>query len=164
MEEKVLIAYYSWSGKTRRLALLIQEAVKGELFEVEPQDPYPSSYAATVQQAKKEIQAGYKPPLQRNLDSLKPYEIIFVGSPNWWSTIAPPVVTFLSVHDWSGKKVAPFVAHGGGGMGKIEREIAKLCPGATLLKGLAVYGQGVEKAREKLRVWLREIGLHFPFL
>lgn len=159
MEGKVLIAYYSWSGKTRHLALLIQEAVGGEVFEVEPQNSYPASYTATVQQAKKEIQAGYKPPLERNLDSLKPYSIIFVGSPNWWSTIAPPVATFLSAHDWSGKTVVPFITHGGGGMGKIEREIAKLCPGATLLKGLAVYGQEVEKSPGKVRAWLCEIGL-----
>lgn len=157
MEGKVLIAYYSWSGKTRRLALLIQEAVKGELFEIEPQDHYPSSYAATVQQAKRETQAGYRPPLHRNLDSLQPYSIIFVGSPNWWSTIAPPVMTFLATHDWSGKTVVPFATHGGGGMGRIEREIAKLCSGATLLRGLAISGQEVEKAQEKVKAWIREI-------
>lgn len=157
MERRVLIAYYSWSGKTRRLALLIQEATKGELFEVEPQNPYPSSYTATVQQAKREIQAEYKPSLRRNLDSLEPYSVIFVGSPNWWSTIAPPVATFLATHDWSGKAVAPFATHGGGGMGRIEREIGRLCSGATLLRGFAVHGQEVEKAQEKVRTWLYDI-------
>ena len=67
--------------------------------------PYPNSYNAVVDQAKKEIQAGYKPALQSTLDRIESYDTIFVGSPNWWSTIAPPVATFLSEYDLSGKTI-----------------------------------------------------------
>ncbi|NIV37833.1 MAG: flavodoxin, partial [Anaerolineae bacterium] len=103
--ERILIVYYSYSpsGNTRRIADLIRQEVGGTVHEIEPEAPYPRSYDATVDQAKGEIQSGYKPPLKSDLDSAKAYDTIFVGSPNWWSTIAPPVATFLSQHDLSGK-------------------------------------------------------------
>ena len=64
MAEHILIAYYTRTGNTRKIAQMIQDQVGGVSFEIIPEAPYPSSYNATVDQAGKEIKAGYRPPLK----------------------------------------------------------------------------------------------------
>ena len=160
-----LIVYYTYSpsGNTRRIADLIQQEVGGTIHQIEPEAPYPRSYDATVDQAKGEIRSGYKPPLRSAIDSVEPYDTVFVGSPNWWSTIAPPVATFLSEHDLSGKTVVPFCTHGGGGLGRIGAEIARLCPQSTVLSCFGVYGSGGADAQARVSAWLRSVGLSDSF-
>ena len=157
MAKQILIAYFSRSGNTQRIANLIQQQVGGTLYEIQPEVPYPPSYDAVVDQAKEEIQAGYKPALQSPLDHIEQYDMIFVGSPNWWDTIAPPVATFLSEHDLLGKTVIPFCTHGGGGLGRIGQDIAKLCPQSTILGSFEIYGSRTRNAQEKVSAWLRKI-------
>lgn len=96
MAKNILIAYFTYSGNTRTIANLIHNAIGGITFEVQPEVPYPNLYNAVVEQAKKEINTGYKPALKTDLDSTEAYDTIFIGSPNWWSTIAPLIATFLS--------------------------------------------------------------------
>lgn len=138
MAEPILIVYFSRSGNTRKIANLIQQAVGGTLHEIQPEAPYPNAYNAVVEQAKKEIQAGYKPALRLTLNHIEAYDAIFVGSPNWWNTLAPPVATFLAEHDLSGKTIAPSCTHGGGGLGKVAQDMAKLCPKSTVLSSFEV--------------------------
>jgi flavodoxin len=159
MAEHILIVYYSRSGNTRKIANLIHQEVGGTIHEIQPEVPYPDSYNAVLDQAKKEIQAGYKPALQSTLDHIESYDTIFVGSPNWWSTIAPPVATFLSEYDLSGKTIVPFCTHGGGGLGRIGKDIAKLCPQSTILSSFEIYGSGTENAQAKVSAWLRKVGM-----
>ena len=88
-----------------------------------------------------------------------PYDVIFVGSPCWWGTVAPPVATFLAAYDWSGKTVAPFMTHGGSRMGRSEDDIEKLCPGATLLGGLPVRGSAVKGSLDAVGKWIGGMNL-----
>jgi flavodoxin len=159
MAEHILIVYFSRSGNTRKIANLIHQEVGGTMYEIQPQVPYPNSYNATVDQAKKEIQAGYKPALRSTLDHVEAYDTIFVGSPNWWSTTAPPVATFLSEYDLSGKTIAPFCTHGGGGLGRIAQDIAKLCPQSSILSSFEIYESGTENAQAEVSAWLRKVGI-----
>lgn len=159
MTEPVLIVFFSRSGNTRAIANLIQQEVGGTLHELEIVTAYPPAYNAVVEQAKREIRTGYRPPLRSTLDNIEAYATVFVGTPNWWDTLAPPVATFLSEHDFSGKTVAPFCTHGGGGMGKIPQDLARLCPGATVWSCLALYGSGGEGARAEVSAWLRGLAM-----
>jgi flavodoxin len=159
MAKHILIVYFSRSGNTRRIANLIQQEVGGTLHEIQPAMSYPGAYNAVVEQAKKEIHAGYKPALRSTLNHVESYDTIFVGSPNWWSTIAPPVATFLSEHDLSGKTIAPFCTHGGGGLGRIGQDIAKLCPQSTILSSLGIYGSGTGNAQAEVSAWLSKVGM-----
>ena len=154
--EKVLIAYYSWGGNTRTAAEMIQKATGGTLFEIKPVKPYPSGYRECVEQAKKEINSGWKPELAGKID-LKKYDVIFIGSPNWWGTMAPPVATFLTVHELKGKTVVPFFTHGGGGMQRCETDVRKLCPASRVLKAATFSGGGIRSAEGAVRKWLDEI-------
>lgn len=157
--KKVLVVYYSRSGNTRTMAQQIQKATGADLFEIEMKEAYPSDYQQLVDLAKKEISEGVKPALKSMPKELAKYDVIFVGSPCWWSTIAPPVASFLSTADLTGKTVVPFVTHGGSGMAKCETDAAKLCPKAKLLKGLAVSGSAVKRSASQVEKWLKEIGV-----
>lgn len=157
--KKVLVAYYSRSGNTREIASQIQKFMGGDIVEIQTVDPYPREYDAVTKQAKQEIEAGYKPALKTKIDNIKSYDVIFVGSPNWWSTIAPPVATFLSEHDLSGKTIVPFITHAGTGKGRSVTDIAKLSPQSTVLEGIAIWGRDVKSSQDEVAKWLRELKL-----
>jgi len=105
------VVYFSRSGNTREIANQIHERVGGDIFEIQPEEPYPSNYDAVVKQAKQELESGYKPKLKAKIENIESYDVIFVGSPIWWGTIPAPVVTFLSEYDLSGKTIVPFCTH-----------------------------------------------------
>ena len=95
-DKKVLVAYFSHSGNTRAVAERIAAATGADLFEIVPQKPYPAEYRAVVDQARREIAADYRPALKTDLPDAGRYDVIYIGSPCWWSTVAPPVATFLA--------------------------------------------------------------------
>lgn len=155
--KKILVAYFSHSGNTRVIAEQIKNATGGDIFEILPVKDYPSDHQAVVDQAKKEINSNYRPALKTKVENIESYDVIFIGSPNWWSTIAPPVATFLSSYDLKGKTVVPFMTHEGTRMGHSVSDIKKLCPESTVLEGLPIKGSYVKKAQDDVTKWLREI-------
>jgi flavodoxin len=156
---KILTVFYSHSGNTRALARQIQTEAGGDLVEILPATPYPSDYNTVVNQAKQELQSGYKPALKTKVENIESYDVILVGSPNWWNTVAPPVMSFLSEHKLSEKAVFPFITHEGSGLGRSTADIASLCPGATVLDGLAVRGGRVKAAQPVVAQWLHSSGI-----
>jgi flavodoxin len=155
----VLVALFSHSGNTRAIARQIQEAVGGDLFEITPVTPYPADYNACVEQAKREQAAGVLPPLAANGSDLEDYRLIFIGSPNWWNTIAPPVKTFLGAHDFAGKTIVPFITHEGSRAGRSGPDVKRLCLSATVLDARAFWGSEVQQADEEVHQWLRGLKL-----
>lgn len=156
---KVLIVYFSRSGNTRELARQLQSATGGNLVELEPVEAYPADYQLTVNRAKRELASGTCPPLKTKIDALDAYSVILLGSPNWGGSIAPPVKTFLSEYDLSGKTIAPFMTHGGSGLGRAAGDIQSFAPRATLVEGLAVSGSRVRDAHEAVAAWVGRLGL-----
>ena len=156
---KALTVFYSHSGNTRECAHQIHQEVGGDIVEVIPLEPYPTDYNAVVEQAKQELKTGYRPALRTRIDNIQSYDVIFIGSPNWWNTVAPPVMTFLSTYDLSGKAAVPFITHEGTGLGQSARDIASLCPASTVLEGLAVRGRDVKTAHPRIAAWLRKLGM-----
>ncbi len=137
-DKKVLIAYYSYSGNTKAVAERIQAATGGDIFEIVPKNDYPKNYNAVVEQAKKEKADNFKPELKSSIDVSK-YDLIFIGSPVWWYTMAPPVMTFISENNFDGKTIIPFCTHGGGGASATYIDMEKLAPKAKVLSGLTTY-------------------------
>jgi flavodoxin len=68
------------------------------------------------------------------------------------------MATFLSAHDLSGKTIVPFCTHGGGGLGRISKDIARQCPQSTLLDSFEIYGSGSGNAHVKVPAWLSTMG------
>lgn len=158
--KKILIVYYSRTGNTRAVAQHIQTQIGGDLVELHTVTPYPNAYRATTEQAKKELQTGYKPPLKTRVDNIAAYDVVFVGSPNWWGTIAAPLKTFLSDYDLSGKTVIPFITHEGSALGQSVADVKSLCPKAAVLDGLAVRGSKATSAQDEVVAWLRSPGMN----
>lgn len=155
--QRVLIAYYSWGGTTRHAAEAIQRCTGGTLLEIKPVTPYPTDYDECVQKAKEDIKSGVRPELIPANTDVALYDVIFIGSPNWWSTIAPPVSTFLSQNNLSGKKVAFFQTHGGGGMANCERHARALMPKAEFLGSIALRDIQKDSFAEAIAAWVKSI-------
>ncbi len=157
--KKVLIAYYSLrNGNTRAIAEEIQKNVGGKMFRIETVQNYPAQYRAVTEQAKKELESGYRPKLKNTVPDFEQYDVIYLGSPNWWGTIAPAVFTLLESYNFSGKKIIPFITHEGSRMGKSSTDIKKLVPKATVLEGLPVRGGDVKNAGVDVKTWLKKVG------
>ncbi len=138
---KILIAYYSYSGNTRKVAQAIQEKTGGDLFEIKAEGTYPAEYRPMTEQVKKEIAAGFRPKLTTSLADISQYDVVFIGSPIWWGTIAPQVSSFIESYDLSGKTVIPFVTHGGGGKSRSFTDISSQCKGCNVEQnGWSGYG------------------------
>ena len=157
--KKILIAYFSHSGNTREIANQIQKNIGGEVFEIQPVKPYPQNYDSVVQQARQELDSGYKPALKTKVKDIREYDIVFIGYPNWWGTIPAPVRVFLTEYDFSGKTIVPFCTHGGSGLSRSMSDIAKLCPKSTMLDGLAIWGNEVGTTQTQVAEWLKKIGI-----
>ena len=156
--QSTLIVYYSRSGNTRAVAEQIHALTNGDMVEIQTVHPYPEDYRATANQAKKELAEGYRPPILTKIPDMGRYDRVFLGSPNWWSTVAPPVMSFLAEHDFAGKSIAPFMTHGGGGAGRSVADIRRLCPGAKVLEGLTVRGEAAATAHKDVAAWVRRLG------
>lgn len=157
--KKALIVYYSHSGNTRKIATHIAQQLSGDLLELQPSNPYPQAYHAVLERAKKEIQEGYLPPLQNSMPNLSDYDVIFVGTPNWWGTMAPPLATFLKQNNFSGKKVAVFCTHGGGGLNRVEKDAKKYGASAEFLPSFEIAGTGGSRGASAVDTWLKRLHL-----
>ncbi len=156
---KFLTVYYSRSGNTQIMAGFIQKAVGGDLVRIETVHPYPEEYRATTRQAREELDSGFKPPITTKIGNLASYDVVFIGSPCWWATIAPPVITFLTENDLAGKTVVPFMTHKGSGLGRTQSHVESLCPNSKVLNGLAIWGEDISSSQDEVAEWLRGVGL-----
>ncbi|MDO4558058.1 MAG: flavodoxin, partial [Planctomycetia bacterium] len=113
MAKNILTVYFSHSGNTRKIAEYIHAAAGGDLVEIVTTDAYPTDYNTVVEQAKRELEAEYRPPLKTKIEDIGKYDTVFVGSPNWWGTVAPPVRTLLEGLALDRKTIVPFITHEG---------------------------------------------------
>lgn len=155
--QKILIVYYSWSGNTRFLANTIKRLSNADILEILPEKPYPDSYRQTVDIAKKETDAGYTPPIKTKIPNISDYDMILIGSPNWWGTVSSPIRTFICENNLSGKKIALFITHEGSRMGRSLSDIKKLCPNSEILEALPIRGGSVKEAEKEAEKWLKRI-------
>lgn len=155
-DKKILIAYFSWGGNTKTIAEKIQDKVDSDIFRIEPATPYPKNYNETVYNvAKKQHEENIHPELKENID-ISNYDTIFVGTPAWWFTMAPPVMTFLEKNNFEGKTIIPFITHGGGGGYKISDDMEKLAKGSKVLPPLVVFGGGDINYDKEITLWLEK--------
>lgn len=153
-----LIAYYSLFENTANLALEIAIQTGGSLRELIPEKNYSFDYNTAAKEVRSEISRGFCPKLLSGNEPIDDYRTVFIGSPNWFKTLAPPVLSFLRHHDFTGKIIIPFCTHGGGGLGQIENEIAKECSKSIILPGYAVNGTAKS---EEVTDWLKSIEYNF---
>lgn len=154
----ILIAYFSYSGNTRKLARKIQQFTAGELFEIQTVHAYPKEYEPCTELAKQEKETNARPKLKTSVDNIDQYKIIFIGCPSWWHTAPMAVLSFLESYDLSGKIIIPFLTHESREDGAFDA-IKKLTPKSKHLKGFDIHGDNVENATLAVQEWLKNIGI-----
>lgn len=167
---KNLIIYYSRKGEnyfggsirsiakgnTQTAAEFIQQAVGGDLFEVDTVTPYAADYTTCTQEAKREIQQNARPELKKYITDISAYDHIFVCGPCWWGTFPMAVFSQLEKLDFSGKKVTALMTHEGSGLGNSMRDLQKICRGAVFGQGLAVYGSETTHSQAQITAWAQQ--------
>ena len=94
--------------------------------------------------------------MKKYLDDISGYDNIFVCGPCWWGTYPAAVFTQLERLDFTGKKVMALMTHEGSGLGNSERDLRKICKGATFGSGIAVHGADAAKAEAAVADWARK--------
>lgn len=144
--KKVLVAYFSWGGTTRRMAETIENVTKGDIFEIEPVVPYPTSYTPCTEVALEEKNSNARPEIKNRVENWADYDIVFIGCPVWWWTTPMIIHTFAESYDFEGKTVVPFCTYAATYRDETLQAIVDMTPEAEHLEGLGTTGStsGVE--------------------
>ena len=157
---KTAVVYFSWSGNTRFAAETIAKKASADLFEIKAEMSYSSDFQNCCDEAKPECQGKTLRPIKsiEGLD-LSKYDMVFVGTPNWWGTMAPPVRTWVtqSKDALKGKTVCLFQTHGGGGMQRVGSEFAEVIGDtAKVLSPKAFGGSSIKSNVAALETFVTE--------
>jgi flavodoxin len=144
---KTLIVYLSRTGNTKAVAEMIQSHVGGKLVALELDKPYPKDYQTAVNQVAAENNTGFLPVLKTKIDSMETFNTIFIGFPTWGMQLPPPIKSFLSDYDFTGKTIIPFNTNAGYGIGSSFDQVKNLSPNSTVLQGISFTGG---KERDKI--------------
>ncbi len=121
---KILVAYFSGSGNTERVAGYIAEATGGTLFKLVPVTPYTSADLDYSNQSSRVVREHNDEklrdiPLEKTTpDDFGECDVVFIGYPIWWGIAAWPVNNFVKNNDFTGKTVIPFATSASSGMGQ----------------------------------------------
>ncbi len=154
-----LVAYFSASGVTAKVAEKLSEAIGADLYAIEPEIPYTKADLDWMDKKSRSTiemnNPASRPAIAGKRDNMNDYDTVFVGFPIWWY-VAPTIInTFLESYDLTGKTIIPFATSGGSDMGKTNEKLLPSCKGAKLLNGkvfkasvsgadLAKWAEGLE--------------------
>lgn len=161
--ERYLVLYCSRTGSTERMAQQIQQTLDCDILEVEPQTPYESDYNGMLNRAQEElavIRQGNYPAIKTSVEDFGNYDIVFVGYPIWYGSMATPMQTFLHNHasKLAGKRIALFASSGSSGISASVDEARTLCSGATFTETLLLTSSTLSQMGNRIRTWLETLG------
>ena len=130
---KILVAYFSPTGTTKRAAQDIAKALEADLYEIRPKTPYTSGDLNWMDKHSRSTvemnDPASRPAMAGDAPDVSGYDTVFLGFPIWWYVEPKIVDTFLESCDLSGKRVIPFATSGGSSIDRAEQSLARLCPG-----------------------------------
>ena len=157
INKKVLIAYFSATGTTKKVAENLAKATGGDLYEIKPLQPYTredldwtnDKSRSSVEMKNKK----YRPKIVDDNFSVSEYDTVFLGFPIWWS-VAPTVVnTFLEKHDFSNKTIILFATSGGSGFGRTTFELKQSVSSSTkITEGILNNNLSIEDLKNELKL------------
>ena len=157
---KMLIAYFSSSGETSRLAKTLAGVTGGDLFEIKPQAAYTAAdlnWNDSSSRSTLEMKGDKSRPAMAAPADVAQYDVVFVGFPIWWYQAPRIIETFLESRDFSGKTLVPFATSGGSGMGKTESILKACC--AQTAKWLPGKRLSSWESAASVRKWVDSLGL-----
>ena len=155
-----LVAYFSASGSTARLANTLASAADAGVYEIKPAVPYErrdlnwmdKKARSTVEMQDKSC----RPALADTAAPVAGADVIFLGFPIWWYREPSIIDSFLDAYDFPGKTIVPFFTSGGSGLGEGQERIAALAKGAKVLAGKRFSARASER---ELKSWIAGLGL-----
>ncbi|HIT69286.1 MAG TPA: NAD(P)H-dependent oxidoreductase [Candidatus Aphodomonas merdavium] len=158
--EKKLVAYFSASGVTAKVAASLAQLAGADLYEIRPQTPYtPEDLDWRNKRSRSSLEMSdpaSRPPIEGRLESMQEYGVIFLGFPIWWY-VAPTIInTFLESYDLSGKTIVPFATSGSSGMGETNAHLQPSCPHSKLLPGKRF---SASPTSQEISAWLKSLAL-----
>ena len=150
-----LVAYFSASGVTAKVAETLSEAIGADLYEIEPAVPYTKKDLDWMDKKSRSTvemnDPASRPAIAGMRDNMEDYDTVFVGFPIWWY-VAPHIInTFLESYNLTGKTIVPFATSGGSDMGKTNEKLMPSCTGAKLIEG-KVFNHSA--SHEELAAWV----------
>lgn len=158
---KALIAYFSATGTTERVAKSLAEVAGADLYEIKPEVPYSNEDLNwRNKQSRSSIEMNdpsYRPAIMNKDAHIEDYDVIFVGFPIWWY-VAPTIInTFLESYDFSAKTIVPFATSGGSGMGQTVKGLKPSVADTALWQEGKLLNNNV--SLDELSKWLKHMGL-----
>lgn len=135
---KSLVLFYSLTnGNTKRIAEMIKKEKNSDIEQIDTVIPYPDDYDTVVSQGQDEVNRGYTPEIKALKSNLNDYDVIYIGTPTWWYTMAPAIHTLLKEYNFSGKTVIPFMTCGGW-PGHVIKDMKKLLKNSNVPSSMEV--------------------------
>ena len=155
-----LVAYFSASGSTARLANTLAAAADASLYEIKPAVPYVRKDLNWMDQKSRstvEMQdPNCRPELADTVAPVAEADVVFLGFPIWWYREPSIIDSFLDAYDFTGKTVVPFFTSGGSQLGEGQNRIGKLAKGAKVLTGKRFSARASES---ELKSWIDNLRL-----
>lgn len=156
--KKILVAYFSATGNTAKVAERLSAALGADLFEIKPAQLYTEEdlnwrnkqSRSSVEMADRSS----RPEIASKVEDMSQYDIVFVGFPVWWYREPSIIDTFMQSYDFSGKIVVPFATSGMSGIGDSGKNMQALAPKAKVLDGKR-FSNNVSE--EKLKSWAESL-------
>ena len=154
---KKLVAYFSASGTTRKIAEIIAQVAEADLYEIMPKQPYSKAdlnwmdkkSRTSVEMSDKK----FRPEIFNTDVQAEKYDEIILGFPIWWY-VAPTIInTFLEKYDFSGKKIVLFATSGGSGFGNTLSELKPSAPDAEIVEGKVLN----KATKQEIAEWIKSI-------
>lgn len=158
----VLVVYYSATGNTEEAANLIADATGGDLFELEPVEPYSdddlnySDESSRVSREHEDESLRDVELVSTTVDNWDSYDTVFIGYPIWWGIAAWPVDSFVENNDFTGKTVIPFATSASSGLGESGQLLADMAGTGDWQEGQR-FSSSVDEA--EVQEWVNGMGL-----
>lgn len=155
---KTLVAYFSASGTTARVASELASAIGADRYEIEPKTPYTAvdlNWNDRTSRSSVEMNDEHcRPEIATAVDDMDAYDTVFVGFPVWWYVEPRIIDTFLESYDFTGKTIVPFATSGGSGLGKAPQRMQQIAASSTVVAGKLLNGRPNAAA---LRAWAESL-------
>ena len=155
---KTLVAYFSASGVTAKVAKKLASAIGADLFEIQPEQLYTDddlNWQNSRSRSSVEMNdRSCRPAIASKVENMAQYDCVFVGFPVWWYREPSIIDTFMEAYDFSGKKIVPFCTSGGSGLGDSAQNMQKLAPSATVVNGKKFSSSVSEN---ELKAWAESV-------
>lgn len=154
---KALVAYFSTSGVTKKLAENLAGAIGADSFEIIPEQIYTDADLNWQDQNSRSSvemkDRSCRPAISSKVENMPQYDVVFIGFPVWWYREPSIIDTFAEEYDFAGKTIVPFATSGSSGIGESGANIGNLAKGAHVLEGKRFAANA---SSDELKTWAEE--------